>query len=163
MAASSVRSESTIRPWTVRDLLLPIIFLSLCGTGAELLLLGHTETFSQFIPLAVVAGGGLALGWLLVWRRAVSIWVFRLMMLLFVIAGVTGVALHYRSNVEFEVEMYPSLSGWDLFEGAMSGALPALAPGAMIQIGLLGLVYTFRHPVLDKPASVEIKRTGETK
>jgi len=25
---------------------------------------------------------------------------------------------------------------------------PALAPGAMIQLGLLGLVYTYRHPFI---------------
>jgi hypothetical protein len=30
----------------------------------------------------------------------------------------------------------------------MSGAAPALAPGAMVQLGLLGLIYTFRHPAL---------------
>jgi len=30
-----------------------------------------------------------------------------------------------------------------LFREAMMGATPALAPGAMIQIGLIGLLYAF--------------------
>jgi hypothetical protein len=36
-----------------------------------------------------------------------------------------------------------------LFREALSGATPALAPGTMVQFGLLGLLYTYRHPRLD--------------
>ena len=57
-------------------------------------------------------------------------------------------ALHYRGNAEFELEMMPALGGLDLFWKSMQGATPALAPGAMVQIGLVGLAYCFRHPLL---------------
>jgi len=41
--------------------------------------------------------------------------------------------------------MDPSLEGWALFVKVIRAkAPPALAPAAMIQIGLLGLLYTYR-------------------
>jgi hypothetical protein len=70
--------------------------------------------------------------------------VLRLLMLLFVLSGLVGLALHYKGNVEFEREMYPTLAGWQLFKQAMTGATPALAPGTMSLFGLLGWLYTFR-------------------
>ena len=76
-------------------------------------------------------------------------------MLLFVVAGIVGVALHYQSNVEFELEMYPSMEGMELFRNSMTGALPTLAPGSMIYIGLVGLAATFRHPALGRLAMAD--------
>jgi hypothetical protein len=61
---------------------------------------------------------------------------------------VIGVGLHYTGNAEFEVEMYPSLSGLALVGGALTGATPVLAPGSMTLLGLVGLAYTYRHPRL---------------
>ena len=57
-------------------------------------------------------------------------------------SGLVGLWFHYSGNAEFELEMYPSLSGWSLVREALSGATPALAPGTMIHLGLLGLTYT---------------------
>jgi hypothetical protein len=31
------------------------------------------------------------------------------------------------------------------------GATPLLAPGIMLQLGLVGLLFTFRHPALARP------------
>jgi hypothetical protein len=73
-------------------------------------------------------------------------------MLLCVAAGLVGVFLHYRGNVEFELEREPLLRGLALFREAVRGATPALAPGAMAQLGLLGLVYSYRHPALRRDA-----------
>jgi hypothetical protein len=70
-------------------------------------------------------------------------------MLVFVLAGMLGVYLHYSGNREFELEMYPTMSGMELFRKTMTGATPALAPGTMIQLAFVGLAYTFRHPRLD--------------
>jgi hypothetical protein len=33
---------------------------------------------------------------------------------------------------------------WD----SLTGDMPALAPGTMFQLGLVGFLYTYRHPVL---------------
>jgi hypothetical protein len=69
-------------------------------------------------------------------------------MWLFVVSGLVGLWLHYKGNVEFEREMYPALAGLQLFKQAMTGATPSLAPGTMVQFGMLGLLYAFRHPAL---------------
>jgi hypothetical protein len=61
-----------------------------------------------------------------------------------------GTYLHFQVNMEFQLEMDPALSGLALYRKAiLAKTPPALAPGAMIQLGLIGLAYTFRHPALD--------------
>jgi len=111
---------------------------------AELLLLGHIDGVWQWIPVVLLACGALAMAWELVRPSSLSIQVFRLLMALFVVSGVVGLALHYKGNVEFEREMYPALAGWQLFKQAITGATPALAPGTMSLFGLFGWLYTFR-------------------
>lgn len=79
-------------------------------------------------------------------------------MILFVLSGFAGTLLHYQGNAEFELERDPSLSGWALFRDTMTGATPALAPGTMMLLGLIGLLYTLGHPALadgDEPAILE--------
>jgi hypothetical protein len=75
-------------------------------------------------------------------------------MLLFLISGVVGMYLHFEVNMEFQLEMDPALSGTALFRKAiLAKTPPALAPGAMIQLGLIGLAYTFRHPAMERRRS----------
>lgn len=142
----------------VRRLLLVILLVGILGTGAELLLLEHTEDFWQLVPVYLLAASLAVLGWHAVRRGAASVRAFQMTMILFVVSGVVGVLLHYRGNVEFELELHPAASGLELFAEAMKGATPALAPGAMIQLGLLGLAYTYRHPAL--AASTEATSTS---
>ena len=59
-----------------------------------------------------------------------------------------GIFLHYRANVEWELETTPTMHGMELFREAITGSLPLLAPGAMLQLGLLGLLWSHRHPAL---------------
>jgi hypothetical protein len=50
---------------------------------------------------------------------------------------------------EFQLEIDPSLPRWELFKKVMRAqAPPALAPGVMMQLGLVGLVALYRHPTL---------------
>ncbi len=136
----------------VRRFVLFILLLGLSGTAAELLLLAHYEDVNQWIPLALI---GVTLVVLVVGAlrpHAGTIWLTRALMALFIVAGVVGVALHFQANLEFQTEVDPSLSGWPLVQKALlAKAPPALAPGAMIQLGLLGVAYTFRHPALKGP------------
>ncbi len=136
----------------VRRFVLLILLLGLAGTGAELLLLAHYEDVNQWIPLALI---GVALVVLVVGAlrpHAGTIRLTRALMALFIVAGVVGVALHFQANLEFQTEVDPSLSGWPLIQKALlAKAPPALAPGAMIQLGLIGVAYTFRHPALKGP------------
>jgi hypothetical protein len=132
----------------LRQLLLLILAVATAGTGVELGLLGHYETVWQWTPIAVFAMGLAATAVVLVRPRRGGIRLFQAVMGLFIAAGALGLYLHYRGNAEFELEMVPSLHGFELFWEAIRGATPALAPGTMVQLGLLGLATTYRHPLL---------------
>ena len=73
---------------------------------------------------------------------------FQCIMVLFVVNGALGLYQHYQGNLEFELEMYPSISGFELVWEALKGPTPSLAPGTMVLLGMLGLIYTFRHPTV---------------
>jgi hypothetical protein len=132
----------------LRRLLLLLVLLGMLGTAADLLLLEHYQDASQLVPLALITIGLPTAG--LAWaggRNAVLI--FRIWMVLFVFAGGVGIVLHYNGNMEFQKEIDPTQHGWPLFVAIIRAkAPPALAPAAMIQLGLLGLAFTYRHPAL---------------
>lgn len=131
---------------TVRRLLFGTLFLGLGGTLAELFLLGHFEDWQQYVPLVVLVGALGAQGWFVLSRSAASVRGVRAAMWCCILSGAAGVLLHYQGNREFELEMTPGAGGWSLFSAVMTGATPALAPGAMVQLGLVGLAWAFRHP-----------------
>lgn len=135
-------------PGPIRRMLAAIFVLGSVGTAAELVLLEHTDGLWQKVPLGLIAVGCIALGVHALRRGAASMRVFQAAMILFVVSGGVGIGLHYRCNVEFERELHPGGTGFDLFWEAAKGATPALAPGAMIQLGLLGLAHTYGHPAL---------------
>ena len=135
----------------IRGLLLALFAFGVVGSSVELLLLEHTEDVWQLSPLILMGLSLPAMVWLALDQRRVSVRVFRVMMLVYVASGLIGLYLHYRGNVEFELEMYSGLNGVELFWEALKGATPSLAPGTMLVLGLLGLLYTFRHPTLRRP------------
>jgi hypothetical protein len=141
-------------PWMesrVRAALLGIFLFGALGAAAELLLLEHTEKPWQWTPLVLIAASWIALAWHVVARSRASVRAFQALMLLFAAGGLAGMALHYRGNLEFEREMHPHGTAGELFKSAMMGATPALAPGTMILLGLIGLVYAYQHPSLGPP------------
>jgi hypothetical protein len=69
-------------------------------------------------------------------------------MIVFVLAGILGLVLHFKGNVEWALERHPDLGRMTLIWEALTGATPALAPGALAQVGLLGLAWSYRHPAL---------------
>jgi hypothetical protein len=131
-------------------LILAVFLLGILGTGGELLFLSHTAGFSQLIPLVLTVMSVLVLIWHAVDRKAASLRAFQITMLLVVISGILGAGLHYKANEEFELEADPAMKGTELLFRILTGPAPSLAPGAMIQLGLLGLIYTFRHPVFER-------------
>jgi hypothetical protein len=142
---------SVLRRW-----LLAILGLGLVGTGAELVLLEHYETALQWVPLAAIALALAVLIWHTVKRDALSIRALQATMVLFLVAGVAGTGFHFRGSAEFQLEIDPSQSRWEIIKKAMrSKAPPVLAPGLMMQLGLVGLAYAYRHPALDASQSQE--------
>lgn len=139
----------------LRRLLLGILAIGMTGTAADLLLIEHYEETWQAPPLVliVIALVLVAALWLKAGRLGVT--VLRVVMLLFIVSGALGVVMHYDGSSEFQREIDPSLSGWPLFVKVVTAkAPPALAPGVMVQFGLLGLLYTYRHPALMHQAPV---------
>lgn len=118
------------------------------GTGVELILLEHTEDAFQWIPIVLIGVGLVACGVVAARPGPRVLRAFRVLMVAFVLAGALGLYQHYDGNAEFELEMRPDLEGLELFKEAVTGATPALAPGMMAHLGLLGLAFTFRHPLL---------------
>lgn len=132
----------------LRVLLLTIFLLGVAGIALELVLLEHYDDFWQWTPFALFGASLAVLAWYGLTRRGAAIVAFRAMMVLFLASGAFGIFLHYDGNVEFEREMSPEAGGWPLFWEAVRGATPALAPGAMVQLGLIGLAFTLNHPAL---------------
>ena len=134
----------------IRRLLIATLLAGIVGTGAELLLLGHFESWIQIVPLVLLGVGLAVVVWQLAVPRAASVRALQAISVLFLAAGVFGVGLHYDGNSASELEMHPSTSGLDLARKALTGATPVLAPGSMVLLGLVGLAYTYRHPELDQ-------------
>ncbi len=133
-------------PARLRRLLFLAFWFGGLALGAELLLIGHYEDPWQWVPLVLLAFGFLS-GLGIWWRPgAVATRVFRGLMAVWVLSGVVGMALHLKGNAEFEREMVPSLGGIELIWESLRGATPVLAPGAMVQLGLLGWATTILHP-----------------
>ena len=131
-----------------RSLLLAIMLMGNAGLQVELLLLDHAESATQWIPHVVLGVGLLSI--LMVYGRTTrrTLALFRIVMLAIMATGALGLFLHYRGNAEFALERTPTLGGMALLWKALRGATPTLAPGAMVQLGLLGLLYGYRHPAV---------------
>ena len=136
----------------MRRVLLGILLLGLVGTGVELLLLKHFEDNWQIAPLALIGTALIVIAWHAVSPGQASLRTFQATMLLFTVSGAVGVLQHFRGNVEWELERSPGAAGVELFRLAVMGATPTLAPGTMLQLGLIGLLYAFRHPILARGA-----------
>jgi hypothetical protein len=137
----------------LRRFMLALLVVAMIGTMVDLMLLEHHEDAWQMVPLALLAAGVLAAAATLT-GRAGAVVLFRIVMALVIASGIIGLGLHYVGNTEFQKEMDPSLAGWPLFVKAMTAkAPPALAPASMVQMGVLGLLYTYHHPALRRAAT----------
>ena len=154
MSSRSAASGGTLR--TLRRLLLALIVLGLCGTATELVLLAHYEDVWQAVPLGAIGLAFAAIAWHLAGGRGASVRALQITMAALIANGAIGLFLHYDSNLAFQLDMDATQSGWTLFNKVIRAqAPPALAPAVMAQLGLLGLVYTYRHPALSGPAGPE--------
>lgn len=149
----------------MRKLILALLIAGMAGLLAELYLLDHYEVLWQWAPVVALLAGLVAAVAVAVRPVPATLRPFQVVMTLFVIVGLVGVGLHLQGNFEFEREMDPTGSDAHLFREALSGAFPSLAPGALIQLGLLGLVHAWKHPALGRlePASTTPSTTSETR
>ena len=132
----------------LRRFLLALFSFGVAGTFVELIALGHYEDQWQFVPLFVLPVALVSAALQAFAAGRTSLRMLRTVALVMMAAGVAGIILHYRGNLEFQLETNPDLVGWALFSRIVHAKVPpALAPGVMAQLGLLGLIYCFRHPL----------------
>jgi len=94
---------------TIRIVLFAILLLGMIGSGAELLLLNHTEDLRQWIPLILLGTGLLVCAWHGVYSSALSVRVLQTILLGYILSGFVGMYFHYQGSAEFKLETNPSL------------------------------------------------------
>lgn len=125
-------------------MILVVLMFGMAGLLAELALIAHYEDATQWIPLALLAGGLLFLVLDLVLARTWIHLVVQLIMVLIVAAGMLGVYFHFHGSREFQLEMDPQMRGTTLVWHVLRAkSPPTLAPGSMVQLGILGLGYAY--------------------
>lgn len=138
----------------VRMLLLLVMAVGLAGTGTELVAFDHFEDVWQSLPIGLIAIALALVLWNAVAPTRGSIRLLQTVMVAFILAGGLGVYLHFQGNLAFQLEIDPSQSRWDLFTKVIHAkAPPSLAPGSMAQLGLLGLIWAYRHPALARSSA----------
>jgi hypothetical protein len=121
-----------------------IIVLGLIGTMTELVLLEHDEKALQFVPLVLMVLGAVTLAWYAMAKSTTSLRALQIVMGLFVLSGFAGMAAHFNGSMEYQLELNPDLDMSELLDKIIHAkAPPLLAPGMMIQMGLLGLAYAY--------------------
>jgi hypothetical protein len=129
---------------TVRRWLLAALVLGLAGSAVELVFLEHYADAWQLIPIGLIAAAIAVLGWHLARPSSINARLFRVTMMLFVVAGFAGVALHMQGAAEFQREIDPAMERWTLLTKVLHAkAPPAFAPGLMVQLGLIGMAFSF--------------------
>lgn len=149
----------------MRKLILGLLIAGMAGLLAELYLLDHYDVLWQWAPVVALLAGLASAVAVAVRPAPATLRPFQVVMALFVVIGFVGVGLHLQGNLEFERDMDPSAGDLHLFREALSGAFPALAPGALVQLGLLGLIHAWKHPALGRsgPAPTTPSTTTETR
>ena len=134
---------------TIRLILLITVVSGMIGLEAELFLLGHIKPLLQLIPVLLIALGLGAMAWHRISPNSRSMKLFQTTMALCIASGLIGIVVHLAFSASEATKKDKTLHGLTLFRVALTGVAPPFAPAAMIQIGLVGLAYSFRHPALD--------------
>lgn len=125
----------------MRRIALGAFLFGVVGALSELLLLGHTESWQQWIPVAALSVGLVAVVPVIREPSPGSLRPFRWLMIAWIVIGALGVYYHIWGNLEFELERQQSLTGLPLAWSTMTGATPILGPGAMVLLALIGFIY----------------------
>jgi hypothetical protein len=128
----------------LRIVILSVLVLGLLGTVTELVLLEHYEEPLQFVPLVLIVAALATLIWHVRRPGTESLVALQIVMALSVLAGFLGMLAHFHGSAEYQLELNPEMPTGELLEKILRAkAPPLLAPGMMIQLGLLGLAYAY--------------------
>jgi hypothetical protein len=133
----------------LRMAIMGVLLLGIAGTVIELVLLQHYETDTplQFLPLILIAAGVAAIIWQLARPSTTTLMTLQIVMALFVLSSFVGFLAHFAGSAEFVLDQNPDAGTWEILAKALHAkAPPLLAPGMMMQLGLLGLAYVYSDP-----------------
>lgn len=141
-----VRSPASAK--ALRRIVLTILLFSMVGAFLDLFMIEHYGEWRQQIPLLLF---GFTILTLFGHALLQSKWMVRLVqcsMILLAAGGILGLIFHYQVSAAFQLEMNESMPWWRVARHVLRAtAPPALAPMAMVQMGLIGVACMFRHPL----------------
>jgi hypothetical protein len=137
----------------IRRGMLALLAFGCVGLIGELVILEHYEELNQYPPLALLSLTTLTIIWHWTAGGRASLRTLQVISLFLIISGAVGVYFHLTGNIEATKEFEPDLAGLPFWVDVIRGAAPSLAPGTMVQFGLLGLLYAYRHPALSPKGS----------
>ena len=143
----------------LRECLLVLYLVGTASMTVDLVLLGHFQNLRQWAPLFALQLGPLTLIWQQIWCTHRATRVFQFVMVLLAATGFAGLWFHSSRNLGFALEIDPSAAARQIVNETLTGPTPTLAPGALIHLGLLGLLYTYRHPWLRSTANGDRARS----
>ena len=128
--------------------------IALCiGIVAELLLTGHYKAPLQLVPIGMCVLAAVCAAAVLVRPNPKTIGLLRAVMVVTTLAGILGAYEHLTGNLEFAREVNAAKANAAPIVTALTGANPALAPGALGVTALIALAATYFHPALEKQTS----------
>jgi hypothetical protein len=133
--------------------MLALLAFGCVGLLGELVILEHYEELNQYAPLILLSLTTLTIVWHWIAGGRPSLRTLQVVSLFLIISGAVGVYFHLTGNIEATKEFEPDLAGLPFWVDVIRGAAPSLAPGTMVQFGLLGLLYAYRHPALSPKGS----------
>ena len=141
-------TDDDARLSTVRNVILAVLVFGMTGLLAELALIAHYEDAIQWVPLVLLGTGIFVVALDLALGRSWTQLLIQMTMVLIVAAGFLGVYFHFQGSREFQLEMDPQMSGTSLVWHVLRAkSPPTLAPGSMMQLGILGLGYAYLRRV----------------
>ena len=132
----------------LRSLLWGVTLATTLLIPLELVFSRHYQQPLMLIPFVMVGVALVALLAVWPWPTAQVLRLFQAVMGLLLLTSLLGEWFHLRGNLEVVRQVSPDPSGWPLIWMVLNGRNPALAPGLLALVGMLGLVFTYGHPVL---------------
>ncbi len=137
----------------LRRFALALAAVGVIGTLLELTLIKHYASKDQVIPYVLLGLSALGLIAVMVRPTALVLRVFQAVMIVTILGSGIGMFEHLKANAHNagatqDKEAIPTTPSAIL--AGINGFAPLLAPGVLAQVGLLGLVFTYRHPNLQR-------------
>lgn len=119
----------------IRRGILALVAIGTTGMCVELIVLEHYGSGDQLIPLVLGGIGLLTMCWVAVAPSLAGLRCLQLVMLLYAGTGIVGMTLHAEAGVTRRLQ-----------DGEDTPVPPLLSPAVLVHLGLLGLLYAYRHP-----------------